>query len=176
MVEDDVKQRMPEGRRYRFTLGWFCDIYSTVILRCCLFVTTRGFHRSPELYSFFAGLVLACVAWRFCRAGRRSGVAAKFALGFSALARLYYLARPTKTAMLRRLAWSLSIISMPGTGQVRFKMQTVTCGLRIWIARGQVHENVGVYEQIHNLIGFSFSEVNDLPRIALNSVRTGKYK
>ena len=51
--------------------------------------------------------------------------------GFSALARLYYLARPTKTAMLRRLAWSLSIISMPGTAQVRFKMQTVTCGLRI---------------------------------------------
>ena len=71
---------------------------------------------------------LACVAWRFCRAGRRSGVAAKFARearqnerrsreknknlkllppqslrGFSALARLYYLARPTKTAMLRRL-------------------------------------------------------------------------
>ena len=39
-----------------------------------------------------------------------------------------------------------------------------------------MHENVGVYEQIHNLIGFSFSEVNDLPRIALNSVRTGKYK
>ena len=69
--------------------------------------------------------VLACVAWRFCRAGRRSGVAAKFARearenerrsreknkflppqsprGFSALARLYYLARPAKTAMLRRL-------------------------------------------------------------------------
>ena len=68
---------------------------------------------------------LACVAWRCCRAGRRSGVAAKFARearenerrsreknkflppqsprGFSALARLYYLARPTKTAMLRRL-------------------------------------------------------------------------
>ena len=68
--------------------------------------------------------MLACVAWRFCRAGRRSSVAAKFARearenerrsrekkllppqsprGFSALARLYYLARPTKTAMLRRL-------------------------------------------------------------------------
>ena len=59
---------------------------------------------------------IACVAWRFCRAGRRSGVAGKFArearenerrsqspLGFSALARLYYLARPTKTAMLRKL-------------------------------------------------------------------------
>ena len=71
---------------------------------------------------------VACVAWRFCRAGRRSGVAPKFARearenerrsreknksfkllppqsprGFSALARLYYLARPTKTAMLRRL-------------------------------------------------------------------------
>ena len=58
--------------------------------------------------------VLACVAWRFCWAGRRSGVTARkisfFKLlppqsprGFSALARLYYLARPTKTAMLRRL-------------------------------------------------------------------------
>ena len=73
---------------------------------------------------------LACAAWRFCRAGRRSSVAAKFARearenerqsreknknrfskllppqsprDFSALARLYYLARPTKTAMLRRL-------------------------------------------------------------------------
>ena len=67
---------------------------------------------------------IACVAWRFCRAGRTSGVVAKFARearenerrsrekkllppqsprGFSALARLYYLARPTKTAMLRRL-------------------------------------------------------------------------
>ena len=75
----------------------------------------------------FAHSWVACVAWRFCRAGRRSGVAAKFARearenerrsreknknkllppqsprGFSALARLYYLARPTKTAMLRRL-------------------------------------------------------------------------
>ena len=79
--------------------------------------------------------VVACVAWRFCRAGRTSGEAARkiktacpdspppsthfdiplttclvFKLlppqsprGFSALARLYYLARPAKTAMLRRL-------------------------------------------------------------------------
>ena len=73
------------------------------------------------------GYWLAYVAWRFCRAGRTSGQAAKFACearenerrsrekkllppqsprGFSALARLYYLARPTKTAMLRRLAKS----------------------------------------------------------------------
>ena len=73
-----------------------------------------------------ACFLLACVAWRFCRAGRRarSGVAAKFGRearenerrsrekllppqsprGFSALARLYYVARPTKTAMLRRLS------------------------------------------------------------------------
>ena len=71
------------------------------------------------------------VAWPFCRAWRTTGEAAKFARevrenerrsreknknrrffkllppqsprGFSALARLYYLARPTKTAMLRRL-------------------------------------------------------------------------
>ena len=66
--------------------------------------------------------ILACVAWRFCRAGRRSGVAARKLLppksprSFSALARLYYLARPTKTAMLRRLflkyfrfSWSSTI-------------------------------------------------------------------
>ena len=77
-------------------------------------------------------VLLACVAWRFCRAGRTSGVAAKFARearenerrsrekkvfqllppqsprGFSALARLYYLA--TKTAMLRRLMYYLKII------------------------------------------------------------------
>ena len=50
---------------------------------------------------------LACVAWRFCRAGRTSGEAAgreiRAQSGFSALARLYYVARPTKTAMLRRL-------------------------------------------------------------------------
>ena len=47
-------------------------------------------------------LTIACVAWRFCWAGRRSGVAA--------LARLYYLARPTKTAMPRRLTddWRLT--------------------------------------------------------------------
>ena len=46
-------------------------------------------------------LTIACVAWRFCQAGRRSGVAA--------LARLYYLARPTKIAMPRRLTddWRL---------------------------------------------------------------------
>ena len=76
-------------------------------------------------------LLLACVAWRFCRAGRRSGVATKNSRakrartsgeaarkiktkllplptphGFSALARLYYLVRPIKTAMLRRLLFS----------------------------------------------------------------------
>ena len=72
------------------------------------------------------------VAWSFCRAWRTTGEAAKFARevrenerrsrekhknrrffkllppqsprGFSALARLYYLARPSKTAMLRRLS------------------------------------------------------------------------
>ena len=63
-------------------------------------------------------MAVLSIAWRFCR------VAAKFARearenerqsrekkllppqsprGLSALARLYYLARPTKTAMLRRL-------------------------------------------------------------------------
>ena len=54
---------------------------------------------------------LACVAWRFCRAGRTSSKAARkikksknqSPRGFSALARLYYLARSTKTTMLRRL-------------------------------------------------------------------------
>ena len=67
----------------------------------------------------FAHSWVACVAWRFCRAGRRSGVAAKFAREareknfqvapapissrFLCPPRLYYLARPTKTAMLRRL-------------------------------------------------------------------------
>ena len=72
------------------------------------------------------GKFLVCVAWRFCRAGCTSGEAAGREIrpearenerrrcvkkllppqsprGFSALARLYYLARPTKTAMLRRL-------------------------------------------------------------------------
>ena len=65
---------------------------------------------------------VACVAWRFCRAGRQERRShEKFARearendrrsrelplqsprGFSALARLYYLVRPTKTAKLRRL-------------------------------------------------------------------------
>ena len=59
--------------------------------------------------------VLACVVWRFCRAGRTSGQAARLLppqspRGFSALARLYYLARPTKTAMLRRL-WLSGLFS-----------------------------------------------------------------
>ena len=65
-----------------------------------------------------SGTYLACVAWRFCRAGGTSGEAArkifKWLLpqspcGFSALARLYYLARPTKTAMLRRLALTFNL-------------------------------------------------------------------
>ena len=82
-------------------------------------------HPKLNLYPSHVAGSVACVAWRFCRAGRRSGVAAKFARearenerrsreknkllppqsprGFSALARLYYLVRPTKTAMLRRL-------------------------------------------------------------------------
>ena len=51
---------------------------------------------------------LAFVAWRFCRGGRTSGEAPKLLQpqaprGFSALAFLYYLAHPTKTALLRRL-------------------------------------------------------------------------
>ena len=59
---------------------------------------------------------IACVAWRFCWAGRRSGIAARkiktllppqSPRGFSALARLYYLARPTKTATLRRLVYAI---------------------------------------------------------------------
>ena len=63
--------------------------------------------------------LLACVAWRFCRAGRTSSEAAKknkkplppqSPRGFSALARLYYLARPTKTAMLRRLTSCLTTV------------------------------------------------------------------
>ena len=79
------------------------------------------------------GKFLVCVAWRFCRAGCTSGEAAGREIrpearenereergnerrrcvkkllppqsprGFSALARLYYLARPTKIAMLRKL-------------------------------------------------------------------------
>ena len=79
--------------------------------------------RFPSFPSFLnpyhAGYWLACVAWRFCRAGCTSGEAAKFARkarenerlppqsphGFSALARLYYLA--TKTAMLRWLKYHL---------------------------------------------------------------------
>ena len=62
----------------------------------------------------YPGARVACIAWRFCRAGRTSGEAAGREIrarerapqspgGFSALARLYYLARPTKTATLRKL-------------------------------------------------------------------------
>ena len=86
--------------------------------------TLRGHLSITRRYAEHA---VACVAWRFCRAGRTSGEAAKFARevheneqqsreknktpprGFSALARLCHLARPTKTAMLRRLGmqwWS----------------------------------------------------------------------
>ena len=81
----------------------------------CLHISTWSVMRKGLLWrhltSFSAVTFIACVAWRFCRAGRTSGEAArKIKLlppqsprGFSALARLYYLARPTKTAMLRRL-------------------------------------------------------------------------
>ena len=62
----------------------------------------------------YPGARVACIAWQFCRAGRTSGEAAGREIrardrapqsprGFSALARLYHLARPTKTATLRRL-------------------------------------------------------------------------
>ena len=64
------------------------------------------------------------IAWRFCRAGRTSGGAARkiktkllppqSPRGFYALARLYYLARLTKTVMLRRL-----VMARPRTS--RFK-------------------------------------------------------
>ena len=88
---------------------------------------------------------LACVAWRFCRAGHTAKPrAAKFARearenerrsreknknkllppqsprGFFALARLYYLARPTKTAMLRRLTKLAPIVTLPGLILWRF--------------------------------------------------------
>ena len=63
---------------------------------------------------FFSRLLLfrprpyiACVAWRFCRARRASGEAARSARGapFNEGQALlyYYLTRPTKTAILRRL-------------------------------------------------------------------------
>ena len=67
--------------------------------------SSQASRQSPLAIQSNPALQIACVAWRFCRAGRRSGVAAppQSARGFSALARLYYLTRPTKTAMLRRL-------------------------------------------------------------------------
>ena len=67
-----------------------------------------------RFFFFFSRLLLfrprpyvACVAWRFCRARRTSGEAAKSAHGGrvnegQALL-YYYLTRLTKTAMLRRL-------------------------------------------------------------------------
>ena len=93
-----------------------CQLYSnsTTKWRPC-----RCYERlEPDTGQFsLTCLSLACVAWRFCRAGRTSGEAREkergsreknktlFQLlppqsprGFSALARLYYLA--TKTAML----------------------------------------------------------------------------
>ena len=90
----------------------------------CIFFPAKKKKKKKIAWSQVTLLSVACVAWRFCRSGRRSGVAAKFARearenerrsrekkllppqsprGLSALARLYYLARPTKTAMLRRL-------------------------------------------------------------------------
>ena len=95
---------------------------------------------------------VACVAWRFCRAGRTSGEAATFARenerqsreknknlnllevrGFSALALLYYLARPTKTAMLRRLAWRCVGASSFGW----FIGLSINSGKTLEIARGE---------------------------------------
>ena len=37
------------------------------------------YHLATLTLKSWFGKILACVAWRFCRAGRRSGVAAKFA-------------------------------------------------------------------------------------------------
>ena len=85
---------------------------------------------------------VACVAWRFCRAGRRGGVSTKNSRakrartsgeaarkikllplqsprGFSALARLYHLVRPTKTAMLRRLLAELKIFQVIGVYETK---------------------------------------------------------
>ena len=85
---------------------------------------------------------VACVAWRFCRAGRRGGVSTKNSRakrartsgeaarkikllplqsprGFSALARLYHLVRPTKPAMLRRLLAELKIFQVIGVYETK---------------------------------------------------------
>ena len=102
---------------------------------------------------------VACVAWRFCRAGRRGGVSTKNSRakrartsgeaarkmlplqsprGFSALARLYHLVRPTKTAMLRRLILR------------RMEMIHLTIGWRCgWALDSQTHTARGFSDLYH---------------------------
>ena len=72
-----------------------------------LFWTTNELNELPEVRFEFP---FSLNSMQFCRAGRTSGEAAGSKIrapqsprGFSALARLYYLARPTKTATLHRL-------------------------------------------------------------------------
>ena len=90
--------------------------------------------------------LIACVAWRFSRAGRSSSevagrkVCARRAgerapksqspRGFSAFTRLYYFAHSTKTAMLRRL-WILMI----GSTVIKQCLIFVLCFVAIMIAR-----------------------------------------
>jgi len=70
-------------------------------------VTRRSWERGSIFFvpRFRHDVIIACVAWRFCQE-HYWAAKPQSPRGFSALARLYYLARPAKTAMLRRLTWS----------------------------------------------------------------------
>ena len=73
--------------------------------------------------------LLACVAWRFCPAGLKL-LPLQSPRGFSALVRLYYLVRPTKIAMLRRLCTFITLEAIPIRALVRggFQNAGLVCG------------------------------------------------
>lgn len=109
--------RILSGRHFfppRRKISAWSDAYTYHMWRACFAHMLWWLSQSNSR----TALSVACVAWRFCRAGRTSGEAAKFApevheneqqsrkknktppRGFSAFARLCHLARPTKTVMI----------------------------------------------------------------------------
>ena len=93
----------------------------TISLRICQSNRELESEGMNFTWKFEVRKLLACVAWRFCREHhfRRANLC-----GFSALARLYYFARRTKTAMLRGLA-SYEFLKLTSTSNLLLKLNCI---------------------------------------------------
>ena len=93
----------------------------TISLRICQSNRELKSEGMNFTWKFEVRKLLACVAWRFCREHhfRRANLG-----GFSALARLYYFARRTKTAMLRGLA-SYEFLKLTSTSNLLLKLNCI---------------------------------------------------